>query len=155
VRVLGGADGGERVLYLLSGAGGRQADAPAVPVQAEADQVDAAQRQVRVERSLLRDLADARVAASWPGAEHLHLSGQRGLLPQEHAQQRGLSGAVTAEHGQELPSVDLQVQAGPERLAVAGGQPGQPRRRMHAPSRDPRERSGAAVLTHCAVSYVL
>ena len=45
------------------------------------------------------------------------------LQPEEHAQQRGLAGAVGAEHGEELAGLDVEVEALPQR-ALAEAQCG-------------------------------
>ena len=121
-----------------------KADARPVPVQSEPDEVAPAQRQIRVQRLLLRDVADVRAAPPRFPAGDPHLARGQRLEPEQHAHQRGLARPVGAEDRDELAGLDVEVEAAPERplperqpgAAEADrgrdggvGRPGAPRRR--------------------------
>ena len=91
-----------------------QPDAEAVAVEAEADEVAGAQRQVLRERLLLRHVADGLAAARGRLPPDQHLPRVQRLQPQEHPQQRGLAGSVGAQHGEELTGRDVEVEALPQ-----------------------------------------
>jgi hypothetical protein len=93
--------------------------APTVPVQAKPDEVAAPQR--RVDGALLRDVADAPVAASWRRTNDLDSARRQRRQPEQHAEQARLAGPVRAKHRDELTPLDVEVEAGPQD-AVAVGQ---------------------------------
>ncbi len=99
-------------------------------VQAEPDQVDTAQRQIRVQRALLSHVADLRVAPAGRTPEDGHGARLRPEQTEQQPQQGGLAAAVAAEHGEELATLDRRRQLGPDGPAgIAGGDAVQPDQR--------------------------
>src|SRR6185437_2640365 len=96
---------------------------PAVPVDTEAHEVAGAQRCSVIGEALLRDVADAAVAAVHRFAEEIDGTGQQPLLAEDDLQQAGLARSVRAEYGDELAGVHIEVEPRPER-AVAEAQRG-------------------------------
>ena len=116
VRVARAADRGQRRVHPgPAHPAPAEADARPVPVQAEPDEVAPAQRQVRVQRLLLRDVADVRAAPPRFPAGDPHLARGQRLEPEQHAHQRGLARPVGAEDRDELAGLDVEVEAAPER----------------------------------------
>jgi len=77
-----------------------------VPVDAEADEVAASDRQVAIDISALGDVADVGIAPMRALAENLEATRGRWQETEYQAQQRGLSTAVGAQHGDEFSGVD-------------------------------------------------
>src|SRR6185295_13146951 len=94
--------------------------AEAVPVEAQADEVAPAQRQVRLQRLLLGYVADRRAAPPRRPPGHAYLARTQRLQPEQDADQRGLARPVRPEHRDELARRDIEVQAGPERALAIG-----------------------------------
>src|SRR4051812_36407052 len=83
-------------------------------VEPEAHEVAAAEREIAVEHTLLRHVADT-------AALELDATGARRELPEQDAQQRRLAGAVLAEDGEELAALDVERQVAPQ-LALTEAQ---------------------------------
>ena len=79
----------------------RATDPPAVPVDAEPDEVAAAQGQVAVERLVLGHVADARVAPSRRPPEDLDRAGGQPAEPEDDLEERRLARPVGTEDGDE------------------------------------------------------
>ena len=101
----------------------RAADAPAMPVVAERDEVAASEREVAVEDALLRHVADLRAAlARRPPGDH-DAAGGRLEQPEQDTEQGGLACTVRAENGEKLAGgggrsdSSLQSSRGAERVA--------------------------------------
>ncbi len=82
----------------------RPPDAPAVAIEAETDEIAAAQRQVPVEGLALGDVADAGVAPPGRPAQDLDGAGAERGQAEHDAQQRGLARPVGTQDGDEQPS---------------------------------------------------
>jgi hypothetical protein len=78
-----------------------------LPVEAKRDQVAAAQRHVRIEQELLRDVTDIRPRSG--AAPDPHLPEERRLETQDHAEQSGLAGAVRADQAGELAGAQREA----------------------------------------------
>src|SRR5690606_30987070 len=95
----------------------------AVPVDAEGDEVAAAQRGAGREHLLLRHVADAPVAAADRVAEEGRLAGVEALHPEHDLEQARLARPVRAEHGDELPRPDVEVERRPRRAPAEAERP--------------------------------
>ncbi len=112
-----------------------------MPVEAEADEIDAAERKLFVERALLRDVADPRLVDD-------HAAGRWADEAEQHAEQRRLAGAVRAEHREQLARLEAERELFPERsVADAQGESVDGRDRV-APHR-PRARPSARAWASC------
>jgi hypothetical protein len=96
----------------LAGPGPRQAWA--VAVDAELDQVAAADRQARIEHVLLRDVASLGAAPPWRPPVDGDRPGRQPEQSQHDLQQRGLARPVRAEDHQALTGCHIQVQVLPD-----------------------------------------
>ena len=142
VRVARAADGGQRGVHpCLPHPPTAEPGAEPVPVEAEADEVAPAQRQVRVERLLLRDVADVRAAPPRLPPGHPHLAARQRLQAEQHTHQGGLARPVGPEHRDELAGRDVEIQAAPQR-PLAERQPGA----TQADGRRGRRRDGPRVV---------
>src|SRR3954447_1347878 len=103
---------------------GPQADnAPAVAVVAQPDEVLATHRQPALHRAVLRDVSDAFAACAYRLLRHRDIARGQCELAEQHLEQRGLTGPVGSEHGDELAGAHGQVEVVPQH-AVAESQPG-------------------------------
>jgi len=118
-RVALGSDERDRLAHPLCGrvgADSRQRHAPAVAVEPEANEIDAADPRRRVEASSLRQVADRGVRRTWCTAEHAHTPARQRQQAERHPEQRRLSRAVRSEHGDECARIDRQGDVGPDDL---------------------------------------
>jgi hypothetical protein len=96
------ADRGQHLVHQLAPPGRGQRQAEPLPIQAQPDQVTGAQRHVRVERYLLRHVAD-QPGPPGPGlAGHPDGAAGRRLQPEDHLEQGGLARPVGADQPGEL-----------------------------------------------------
>src|SRR5690606_30427343 len=86
-----------------------QAEAPALAVQAEADEIDAPDGVRGLRGALLWHVADRRGTA-----DDFRGAGGQPLLPEQHLQQAGLARTVRPEHRDELAPLHGHGQPGPE-----------------------------------------
>ena len=93
-----------------------QRQPPAGSVEAEPDEIDAADPGRRVEGVALRQVADLPLRGPGRRAEHGDRPRAQGLLAEEDAQECRLAGAVRAEHGDELARLDPEGRLAPDRL---------------------------------------
>ena len=100
----------------LAGPGPRQARALAV--DAELDQVAAADRQVGVEDALLGDVAGLGAAVSWRPSVDGDRAGRQREQPEQHLQQRALARPVGPEDGQAPTRCHVQVQLLPDHMVA-------------------------------------
>ncbi len=98
----------------LRGAYTGQRDPPPVAVQAEPDDVDAADAQARVEAAALGQVAHLGAAVPGPVTEHPDLAGGGRKYPEQHLDQCGLADPVGAEDGGELPGPHGQIDPRPQ-----------------------------------------
>src|SRR5699024_9506461 len=96
----------------VGGAGDRQAEASTRA--AEHDEVAAEERDVAVDDALLRDVADARVAAARGRTEHLDPAGGWLLQAEQRTEERRLPRAVMPEDGDEFARADRDVEPAEE-----------------------------------------
>jgi hypothetical protein len=133
----------------------RQGDAPPIAVEAEADHIDPADAEPRVEAAALREIPDA--VARLAGREAQDPGGAAG---QRHeAEQRlhkgGLAGPVGADDRDELPTLDREVDARPHPMAADGhGRIDQFRHRPRGPVRNTGDPLGHRVPAHRPVAAV-
>jgi hypothetical protein len=86
-----------------------------VAVDAERHEVATAQCDAGRRDLLLRDVADAAIAATHRPAGQLDGAGVEQLLAEDGAQQARLARPVRAEHRDELAGRDAEVEPGPQR----------------------------------------
>ena len=101
-----GADGLHHVVESLPLGPGAQRHAPAMPVEAEADQIPGPDRQILIERPLLGDIAHLVVAAVRCGAVDQDRARRHRDETEQHLQEGGLAHPVRPEHGQELTGAE-------------------------------------------------
>src|SRR5438477_1681655 len=104
--------------------------APPVAVDAEADEVPAANGELGVEVRPLGDVADAGVASVRRFPKHFEVAFRRGQKAEDHTHERRLAGPVRAEDGREGARGNLERGARPDgarpvcRAELAGGDRG-------------------------------
>ena len=110
VRVALGADRSDRVVDERAAAGGREREAAPVTVEPEPHEIATADRQVAIERTLLRHVPD--IVAPAPGcpAVDLDFAARQPRQPEQDAQQRRLPRTVRAEHREEFAGRDVEVE---------------------------------------------
>ena len=120
-RVALGSDERDRLAYacrLGIGAESRQRHAPAVAVEPESHEVDAADPRGRVERPALREVADRRIRRAGRAAEHADVAARERQQPERDLEQRRLPGAVGPEHGDERTGLHRQRDLCPDDAAA-------------------------------------
>ena len=139
------ADGVDEAIDALRVAAPRERQTEPVAVDAERDEVAAAQGRLGRQRALLGDVADATVAAPADGfAQRSDAALAERLEPEDRAQQGGLSRTAGAEHGDQLAGLDGEIEAAPQlrsprRSAAPAISSGRDRAAVIAPAR-PRAR---------------
>ena len=79
-------------------------------VETEPHEISAADREVAIERTLLRYVPDVVAPAARGPAVDLDVAARHPRQPEQDAQQRRLSRAVRAEHREELTRRDVEVE---------------------------------------------
>jgi hypothetical protein len=85
-----------------------------VPVEAESDEVAAAQRKPVVDRAVLGHVTDSPTALLDRFPADRHVARGEWQLAEQHLQQGGLTGAVGSEHGDELTGMHGEVEVVPQ-----------------------------------------
>src|SRR5487761_312525 len=99
----GRSDRLEHLVHRGPADGGRPRDPEAVPVDTEGDEIPRTQRHVRLQRDLLRDIADLRIAPGAPCAGDPDVPPARIDQPEDHPEQRGLTGSIGSDQPGEFP----------------------------------------------------
>jgi hypothetical protein len=86
----------------------RAAKSEAMPVETERDEVASAERQVAVERALLRHVADPTSSRARLIAPDEHAAGGRLHEAEDQPEEGALAGSVRAENGEELSAIDVE-----------------------------------------------
>src|ERR1700736_5008160 len=105
----------------MVGGGVAGRDSPTVAVDAQVNEVATSDRQIPVDVSTLRNVADVGVASMRTLAKNLEAAGSRRQKAQYQAEEGGFPTAVRAQHGDEFSGVHGKAGVSPDQTVSVGG----------------------------------